>query len=116
MSHSLSRRRLLQIGAGTGAALTGSVLLPRRLHEARAQAAAGVEPNAGRWTPWLLSSGDQFRPPAPPDATATAAEIAQLKALAAQRDGAARDRIALWEAGAAPHPWNELFIRYANVT
>ncbi|HZQ37948.1 MAG TPA: phosphatase PAP2 family protein [Dehalococcoidia bacterium] len=116
LSSTVSRRRLLQAGAGTGAALTGALLLPRRPREARAQASGPIEPNAGRWLPWLLSSGDQFRPPAPPDTAATAAEVAQLKAMAAQRDGAANDRIAFWEGGTAPHPWNQVFIRYANVT
>src|SRR5579885_1316194 len=112
----MSRRRLLQVGAGTGAALTGALLLPHRPRLVRAQASGPIEPNAGLWLPWLLSSGDQFRPPAPPDAAATAAEIGQLKTLAAQRDGAAADRIALWEGGAAPPPLNGVFIRYANGT
>src|SRR5262245_60739138 len=38
-----------------------------------------VEPKAGRWKTWLLTSGSQFRRPAPPDKVASEAEIKQLK-------------------------------------
>lgn len=112
----LSRRDLLHraAGAGAGAALAGATLLPAtRPRTVAAQAASPIEPNAGRWKPWLLTSGDQFRPPPPPDA---AGELAEVRAMAGQRDSAARDRIAFWELGAAGHRWTDIFVRYANVT
>src|SRR5882757_937023 len=48
-----------------------------------------VEPGAGQWKTWLLSSGSQLRRPAPPDHAATKAELKQLKELVSQRDSAA---------------------------
>lgn len=74
---------------------------------------ASVEPLAGRWHTWLLSSGDQFRLPAPPDKTSTQAEIKTLKALVAERNGKALGQIAFWNTGAPAYRWNELLINEA---
>ena len=70
--------------------------------------AGSIEPTAGSWPTFLLSSGSQLRLPPPPDAAATAAELGQLKALEAQRDAAALDQIAFWTAGGPIYRWNEL--------
>jgi len=67
-----------------------------------------IEPKAGAWKTWLLRSGDQFRLPAPPDATASSAEVTELKKLAASRDAAALASIDFWSTGALNHRWNEL--------
>jgi membrane-associated phospholipid phosphatase len=76
---------------------------------ASSQPAAGlVEPGAGAWRTWVLRSGDQVRLPAPPDAAATDAELAQVRALASQRDAAALDTIRFWDAGPPNYRWNEL--------
>jgi hypothetical protein len=69
-----------------------------------------IEPQAGTWKTWVLTSGSQLRPAAPPDATATRAEIEQLKALAAQRDQAAQQRIDFWSVGAPAFRWNEIAV------
>jgi membrane-associated phospholipid phosphatase len=66
-----------------------------------------VEPNAGTWATWVLESGDQFRPDAPPDEAATADEIAQLKEMVADRD-AAMQQITYWNAGAPAYRWNQI--------
>ena len=71
---------------------------------AAAAAASGessrqVEPRAGRWKTWLLSSPGQFRPQAPPNQTATGAELKTLESLAAKRYGEARLQIEFWTAG-----------------
>jgi len=42
-----------------------------------------VEPCAGMWQTWVLSSGSQLRVTPPPDTAATDAELEQLRALAA---------------------------------
>ena len=68
--------------------------------------AADVEPLAGRWKTWVLSSGGQLRVPPPPDAAAGSAELGQLRGLARQRDPAALDRIAFWDSGAPGYRWN----------
>ena len=59
-----------------------------------------MEPRAGTWKTWVLTSGSQLRLPAPPHSAATRAEIDELRALAAQRDATARGQIAFWDAGA----------------
>ena len=68
----------------------------------------GIEPGAGRWKTWAISSTDAYRLPAPPDRKSTMAEIEQLKALASQRDAAARQKVAFWDAGAPSYRWVEV--------
>lgn len=71
---------------------------------------AGIEPGAGQWRTWVLASGDQFRPVAPPDARTTRQELRQLRELAKQRDAATLDRIAHWNTGAPAYLWQEMLI------
>lgn len=71
---------------------------------------AQTEPTAGEWKTWVLESADQFEVAAPPDDAATQAEIAQLKAMEAQRDDAALLQIAYWNSGPAAYRWNQLAI------
>ena len=67
-----------------------------------------IEPDAGQWKTWVLTSGDELRPAAPPDQATTAAEIEELKALVAQRDAAALEQITYWDAGSPSYRWNEI--------
>lgn len=69
--------------------------------------AAMLEPAAGTWNTWLLSSGSELRLPAPPNRSATQAELRQLQALARQRNAAAA-QIARWTNAGAVYRWNEL--------
>ena len=69
--------------------------------------AAMIEPKAGTWNTWLLTSGDQFRPGEPPDEAATQEELTELLAMAAERDAAALDRVAYWDAGSPGYRWNQ---------
>lgn len=73
-----------------------------------APAGPSIEPRAGEWGTWLLSSIDDVRPTPPPDATATRAEIAQLKELAAARDADAAAQVAYWDAGSPSYRWISL--------
>jgi membrane-associated phospholipid phosphatase len=78
------------------------------------RSSAQIEPQAGTWGTWVLTSGDELRPPAPPDDAATTAEIAELKTLAAQRDTAAAE-VAYWDAGSPSYRWLEIaFSRYSS--
>jgi len=43
-----------------------------------------IEPNAGTTKTWVISSGEDFRVPPPPDVSATAAELVQVRDLMAQ--------------------------------
>lgn len=67
-----------------------------------------IEPQAGAWGTWLLSSTDDVRPAPPPDAAATRAEIAQLKELAAARNAEAEALVSYWDAGSPAYRWISL--------
>jgi membrane-associated phospholipid phosphatase len=71
-----------------------------------------LEPTAGSWKTWVLSTGSELRLPAPPSRGATQAELRQLQALAAQR-AAAADQIALWTSGGPAYRWNEIGMEVA---
>jgi len=71
---------------------------------------AQIEPDAGKWKTWVLTSGDQLRLPPPPDEAATRAEIAQLKDLAKQRDAGTLERIIWWNAGSPGYRWTSIAI------
>src|SRR6266700_1401692 len=60
---------------------------------------AWIEPQAGSWQTWVLTSGSQFRPGPPPGAADTQSELDQLRALAEQRDPVALDQITFWDTG-----------------
>src|SRR5215475_4363293 len=84
------------------------VLLP--VPESFAQQVAGdqIEPKAGSWKTWVISSGREFRAAPPPNDAATAAEIGELKSLANKRDAAAMDVIAYWNVGPPSYRWHEI--------
>ena len=46
----------------------------------------------------------------PPDAAATAVELQDLRALAAQRDAAVQERIRYWDFSSPSHRWNDMLI------
>jgi membrane-associated phospholipid phosphatase len=101
----LTRRTALRAGAATGAAF----LAGTRVRHGRADTPTNqIEPAAGSWKTWVLGSGSELRLPPPPDAAATRSEIAQINALAAQRDAAALDQVRYWDASAPGYRWNEI--------
>jgi hypothetical protein len=85
-------------------------MLPLLLGFGCSISSAQIEPNAGKWKTWVLTSGDQMRLPPPPDEAETRAEITQLKALAKQRDAATLDRIIWWNAGPPGYRWTSIAI------
>ena len=115
-THAISRTALLKSG---GAVVGGAALLGVAPEALAAHGATGpqgphggqIEPAAGGWQTWVLSSGRQLRL-APPPSTATT-ETRQLRALAAQRDAAALHLIRYWDAGAPGYRWNEIAIGHA---
>jgi membrane-associated phospholipid phosphatase len=72
--------------------------------------ATQIESEAGTWQTWVLDSGSQFRLDAPPDAAASADEITQLKSMSADRDEAAMQQIAYWNAGPPAYRWNQFAV------
>jgi membrane-associated phospholipid phosphatase len=84
--------------------------------QAKAQLAQGelkatdqVEPNAGNWKTWVISSGKDYRVPPPPGPSQTQAELRTLKDLLANNDDpAVQQQIQFWDAGAPVYRWIDL--------
>ena len=110
----LSRRHILRAGALTGAAALLAAGAPAALANPSASRQSGdlLEPGAGAWRTWVLSSGSQLRPDPPPAPATAHAEVQELAALAQQRDAAALDRIAYWDTGAPGYRWQEIAIAH----
>jgi membrane-associated phospholipid phosphatase len=104
----VSRRDALRGLGGAGMAAALGLAAPHGLRASEALPATTIEPEAGAWRTWLLTSGDQLRPEAPPDEATTSDELDALHAKAADRDAAALDRISFWDAGSPGYRWNEL--------
>src|SRR5262245_497282 len=75
--------------------------------------AAPLEPDAGTWRPWVLSSGSELRLPPPPDEAATARERRELRKLAVGDDAVALERVRYWDERAPAHRWNEMLTTLA---
>ena len=69
---------------------------------------AQVEPRAGQWKTWVISSGSALRLPVPPDAAGTAAEMQWVKASVAARTQENLAQIRFWDAGAPGYRWMQL--------
>jgi membrane-associated phospholipid phosphatase len=103
------------IGVAAGGAMAGSALAQTRGAAPRVQAGPRpIEPAAGSWNTWLLSSGSELRLPPPPDAGATQTEVAELQALASQRDAAMLDRVSYWDAGSPSYRWTDRAVKYTQ--
>lgn len=72
-----------------------------------------VEPKAGGWKTWVISSGASQRLPAPADRNGTLSEVAWLKDFTRQRDAAAT-QVAYWDAGSPSYRWVALADRYVE--
>ena len=64
-----------------------------------------IEPHAGAWKTWVISSGRDYRVPPPPNRWGTRAELRQLANLTRQHDAATKQQIAYWDAGAPAYRW-----------
>src|SRR5262249_40286085 len=69
-----------------------------------------IEPGAGTWRTWVLTSGSELRPAEPPGQLATRAELQQLHTLQSQRDAAALDQTAYWDTGDPAYRWEQLAV------
>ncbi len=67
-----------------------------------------IAPAAAEPRLWVLDSPSQFRLPPPPDADTTRTELQALRAMMAQRDAAATQRMAWWEAVAPSYRWQQV--------
>jgi membrane-associated phospholipid phosphatase len=70
-----------------------------------------VEPNAGAWKTWAISSGKDYRVPQPPDAANTQTELAWLRDVVLEPNPYIADGVRFWSAGAPAYQWFELITK-----
>jgi len=66
---------------------------------------AQLEPNAGKWRTWFITSGKDFRLPEP---SSHKAEIAEILSLQKNLDSAGWQQILYWSAGAPGYRWHSM--------
>jgi hypothetical protein len=76
------------------------------------QLMAQVEPNAGNWKTWFISSGKDFRLPAP---TSYKNEIALVLSKQQEMDALTRQQMLFWNAGAPGYRWQEIISKLWTV-
>lgn len=86
----------------------GFMTLTLPLHAQNKHADPPVEPSAGQWKTWVISSGKDFRVPPPPSASETQAELHALADLVSHNDAQIAAQIAFWDAGAPSYRWMDL--------
>ncbi|MEX2263946.1 MAG: vanadium-dependent haloperoxidase [Bryobacteraceae bacterium] len=69
-----------------------------------------IEPSAGNWKTFAISSAKDFRVPPPPDEAATRHEIAWLKAVSSETDPRIAEQVRFWDAGAPAYRWIDLLV------
>src|SRR6185503_4491824 len=77
-----------------------------------AQLQAQVEPGAGNWKTWFISSGKDYRLPAP---SSYKNEIAEVLSKQQNLDGATKQQITYWNAGAPGYRWQEMLSKLWTV-
>ncbi|HEY3348721.1 MAG TPA: phosphatase PAP2 family protein [Thermoanaerobaculia bacterium] len=101
----MSRRRL---SIAFGLILVVAALSAEVRGDGWGRYAAQIEPTAGTWRTWVISSGKDYRAPAPPGFTDTQAELNTLAGLVSHNDAQTLQRIAFWDAGAPSYRWIDL--------
>lgn len=96
----LSRRGLLAMG------LAG--LAAPALHRPGVAAEVAKASHPEAWRTWLLTSGDELRPPSP--SPPTAAEIEELVELQASRTVETGAKVTQWGSGPAVLPWTAILL------
>ena len=66
---------------------------------------AQVEPTAGNWKTWFITSGTDYRLPPP---SSYKKEIAEVRSTQQQLDSAGRQQILYWNAGAPGYRWQDI--------
>jgi membrane-associated phospholipid phosphatase len=67
-----------------------------------------IEPKAGKWRTWVITSGKDYRVPAPPGRKETKDELRDIADLISENDANIRRQIEFWDAGAPPYRWIDL--------
>ena len=69
------------------------------------QSSTAIEPTAGEWRTWVISSGKDYRVPPPPAPSDTRAELRNLAELISHNDEQTAAQIAYWDAGGPQYRW-----------
>ena len=69
---------------------------------------AQIEPDAGNWRTWVISSGKDYRVPPPPGHRETKAELRALAELMSRNDAQVQRQIAFWDAGTPAYRWIDM--------
>lgn len=72
------------------------------------QPAGQIEPNAGKWKTWIISSGQDYRVPPPPGETDTRGELEWLRGFVTEKDAGVANEVVYWDSGAPSYRWIEL--------
>jgi membrane-associated phospholipid phosphatase len=79
-----------------------------------------IEPNAGKWKTWIISSAKDYRVPPPPGDADTKDELAWLRDQVALKSPDIAAQVAYWDAGSPAYRWMDLMtnriIAGANIT
>jgi len=67
-----------------------------------------IEPNAGNWRIWVISSGRDYRASPPPSPAETRAELRSFFELISHNDDQVKQQITFWDAGAPSYRWIDL--------
>jgi membrane-associated phospholipid phosphatase len=91
------------------AAVAALLPLPSAAGDSRGGRRHGqVEPGAGSWRTWVISSGEDYRVPPPPGHGRTRAELRWLEDLVERRDEETLETIRYWDAGDPGYQWMRL--------
>jgi hypothetical protein len=72
---------------------------------------AQLEPAAGKWKTWFITSGKDYRLPAPPSYKN---EIAEVLSRQQALDSAGRQQIVYWNAGAPGYRWQDMIAKVSQ--
>jgi hypothetical protein len=73
-----------------------------------------IEPQAGSWKTFVISSGRDFRVPPPPGEAETRAELAWVKAASTDPDPQIEPQVRFWDAGAPAYRWIDMIVKRQN--
>lgn len=73
-----------------------------------------IEPEAGSWKTFVISSGRDFRVPPPPGEAETRAELAWVKAASTDPDPQIEPQVRFWDAGAPAYRWIDMIVKRQN--
>jgi len=101
-------KRQSPLAIGIGLSLIVTCLTTQARADAEKPHRAQIEPTAGNWRTWVISSGKDYRAPAPPGYTETKAELKALADLISHNDAQSQQQIEFWDAGAPAYRWMDI--------